>query len=120
MTEDDFQNMCIVAGCDYLPNIRCVGIATAKKMVSKETDLMSALLKLKNAPEGYACSFGQAKVVFNHQTVIDIATLKTVPLKKWDAAKRTDIMQYLCGKYPYLYNTYIFNMTVVVYHILEI
>jgi exonuclease-1 len=100
MTEDEFQNMCIVAGCDYLPNIRCVGIATAKKIVLKETDLISALLKVKNVPEGYSCSFVQAKAIFNHQTVIDIATLRTIPLKQWEAAEKTDTLQNLCGKYP--------------------
>ena len=52
MTEEDFLHMCIIVGCDYLPNIKCVGINKAKKIVMQEDDLMKALLALKNVPEG--------------------------------------------------------------------
>ncbi|CAB4039238.1 Exonuclease 1 [Paramuricea clavata] len=52
MTQTKFLKMCIVAGCDYLPNIRGIGINQARKLVVEEADLMKALLNLKNVPEG--------------------------------------------------------------------
>lgn len=101
MTEDDFLHMCIIAGCDYLPNIKCVGINKAKKLVLQEADLMKALLKLAYVPDGYECSFKQAKAVFLHQTVIDKSTFTTIPLTEWEVGEKTEILQTLCGKYPY-------------------
>ena len=100
MTKDDFLHMCIIAGCDYLPNIKCVGINKARKMVLQEADVMKALLTLKYVPEGYASSFRQAKAVFLHQTVIDVTTFTTIPLAEWDVGEKTESLQKLCGKYP--------------------
>lgn len=67
MNYEDFLHMCIIAGCDYLPNIRCIGLNKARKLVLQEADLMDALLKLKHVPEGYARKFFNAKAVFLHQ-----------------------------------------------------
>ena len=100
MTEEDFLHMCMIAGCDYLPNIKCVGINKAKKIVMQEDDLMKALLALKYVPEGYACSFKQARSVFLHQTVINKSTYTTIPFTEWGVGEKTEILQNLCGKYP--------------------
>lgn len=101
MNDEDFLHMCIIAGCDYLPNIRCIGLNKARKLVLQEADLMDALLKLKHVPEGYARKFFNAKAVFLHQTVIDVKTLKTVPLREWDVTEKPGPLQNLCGKYPF-------------------
>ncbi|CAB4024267.1 Flap endonuclease 1 [Paramuricea clavata] len=51
MTQTKFLEMCIVTGCDYLSNIRGIGVNQARKLVVEEADLMKALLNLKNVPE---------------------------------------------------------------------
>ena len=43
MTQTKFLEMCIVAGCDYLPNIRGIGINKARKIVVEEADLMKEI-----------------------------------------------------------------------------
>ena len=115
MTEEDFLHMCIIVGCDYLPNIKCVGINKAKKIVMQEDDLMKALLALKNVPEGYACSFKQAKAVFLHQTVINTSTYTTIPLTEWSVGEKTEILQNLCGKYPCQISQYSLNDSVLLF-----
>lgn len=99
MTQNNFLDMCIICGCDYLPNIRGIGVHTAKKIVVEEANVMNALLKHKNVPEGYENMFLEAKSVFVHQTVIDPRTMHTVPLNEWTdtVVSRTQAM---CGKYP--------------------
>ena len=101
MTQTKFLEMCIVAGCDYLPNIRGIGINKARKLVVEEADLMKALLNLKNVPEGYKNRFLEAKSVFLHQTVIDTKTKETVPLSEWRDTPVATTQQNMCGKYPF-------------------
>ncbi|CAH3176385.1 unnamed protein product [Porites lobata] len=44
LTQEEFLDMCIVAGCDYLENVRGIGIHTAHKLVTKEkTDFLAVL-----------------------------------------------------------------------------
>ena len=43
MTQTKFLEVCIVAGCDYLPNIRGIGINKARKIVVEEADLMKEI-----------------------------------------------------------------------------
>ncbi|CAB4036591.1 Exonuclease 1, partial [Paramuricea clavata] len=33
--QPSFLNICIAAGCDYLPNVKCVGIVTTTKVVKE-------------------------------------------------------------------------------------
>ncbi|CAB3996104.1 Exonuclease 1 [Paramuricea clavata] len=101
MTQTKVLEMCIVAGCDYLPNIRGIGINKARKLVVEEADLMKALLNLKNVPEGYKNRFLEAKSVFLHQTVIDTKTKETVPLSEWRDTPVATSQQNMCGKYPF-------------------
>ena len=93
-----FQNMCIVAGCDYLQNIRGVGIHRAYAFVSK--DKLFSELKNKDTPKDYEEHFMGAKAVFAHQTVFDVETFKTVPLHAWESDKQVSIeTKILCGRY---------------------
>jgi 5'-3' exonuclease len=41
-----FLNICITAGCDYLPNVKGVGINKAKKLV-KESDFLHRLIQIQ-------------------------------------------------------------------------
>ena len=90
-----FQKMCITAGCDFLRNVKGVGIQRAFEMASSEGDMLEALSR-KGADEEYCGNFIKAMTVFNHQTVFDLECCSTVPLKKWDTGPSMDI-QYLCG-----------------------
>lgn len=41
LTYDQFISMCVAAGCDYLKNIKIIGIYKAKQLVKKTIFLMS-------------------------------------------------------------------------------
>ena len=94
-----FRMMYIAAGCDYLRNVKGVGIQRAFQMVASGGDLLQ-LLGSRGASEEYRECFAKAEAVFQHQTVFDFGTCSTVSLEKWDTDPPTDV-QYLCGKYPF-------------------
>ncbi|CAB4033340.1 Exonuclease 1, partial [Paramuricea clavata] len=81
---DKFTDMCIAAGCDYLDNIRGIGINKAKKIVSENETYLNVLQTLKFAPAAYSKCFEQARMVFHFQTVIDPSICETVPLTNGD------------------------------------
>lgn len=93
-----FQNMCILAGCDYLSNVRGIGIHRAYQLVSRSDTWFDALIE-KGASKDYEDRFLEAVAVFEHQTVFYVEALKTVPLEKWEAGSLTEL-QHLCGMYP--------------------
>jgi 5'-3' exonuclease len=84
--KQQFQNMCIVAGCDYLHNVRGIGIRGAYNIISSSDDIFSTL-ENKGAPSNYKDHFDETKAVFSHQTVFDVDTLKTVCLYMWEINK---------------------------------
>ena len=91
--------MCIVAGCDYLNNIRGIGINKARKLIVDESDFLSILQGMAHAPQEYSANFLKAKAIFLHQTVIDPLNGTTVPLTRWEDTpnfqKNTGISDYL-------------------------
>ena len=99
MTQDDFLNMCIVAGCDFQQNVRGVGIHTAQKLVTKE-DFLAVLQKNKNAPTDYTDGFQRAKAVFHHQTILNPALMATAPLTPWPEPTSAEAFLNSCGAYP--------------------
>lgn len=42
LTKDQFLSMCVVAGCDYLKNIKGIGIYKAKQLVKKDNFIVSS------------------------------------------------------------------------------
>ena len=96
---EQFQSMCVLAGCDYLKNIRGLGIITAYKMIAAKDDLFHQL-EVKGAPAKYKQNFNDALAVFSHQTVFDINAGASVPLIKWETPP-TNEQQLKCGKYPF-------------------
>ncbi len=100
-----FQNMCILARCDYLHNVKGVGVCRAYDMIVSSDNLFDQLKK-KGASSDYEEHFHQTKAVFTHQTICDVETLKTVPLQIWES--NTDVSvetKMLCGRYP-LFHTH--------------
>lgn len=45
ISKKQFQEMCIAAGCDYLKNIRGVGIARAFQLAATGGDILEALVQ---------------------------------------------------------------------------
>lgn len=93
-----FQQMCIAAGCDYLKNVKGVGIVKAFQFVRSKFDLLD-LLSQRGASKEYKEDFCKAEAVFRHQTVFDLEKCSAVPLEKWETDPSMDVQNF-CGKYP--------------------
>ena len=104
MTREQFTDMCIAAGCDYLSNTKGTGINKAKKIISKNKNYLDVLQRLQHAPENYKKLFKETRAVFYHQTVVDPITCKPVPLSGWNGIVPDAETQYMCGEYPFFYN----------------
>ena len=93
-----FRRMCIIAGCDYLINVKGIGIKRAFQLVISKHDLME-LLSLRGASDEYKEKFYKVEQVFKHQTVFDLEKCITVPLQECTTKLPSDV-QHLCGEYP--------------------
>lgn len=91
-THDQFRHICILSGCDYLPNVRGVGIAKAVKALklSKGKNVFQVAKKLHQYVKGlepveasYAAEFERAEKTFLYQPVFDPVTRKLVPLNPY-------------------------------------
>ena len=82
LSQENFLDMCIVAGCDYLDNVRGIGINKARKLISDGSNFLSVLQGMSHAPKEYSSDFLKAKAIFLHQTVIDPLNGKTVPFNE--------------------------------------
>ncbi|CAF1429768.1 unnamed protein product [Adineta ricciae] len=85
-----FRWMCILSGCDYLDNIAGIGLAKAKKIMSR-TQINNIELILKQLPQNlgkmnlrvtddYITGFKRAHLAFLHQIVYDPVQRKQIPL----------------------------------------
>eukprot|EP00899_Mesostigma_viride_P012997 jgi/Mesvir1/21699/Mv04118-RA.2 len=78
-TLDKFQAMCVLAGCDFLPQLKGVGIITAHKSMAKYSNVEYGVqyllrsLKVK-PPASYKMDFTRALAVFSHARVYDAQT----------------------------------------------
>lgn len=99
VTMTQFIHSCIAAGCDYLDNVRGVGINKAFTYV-KSGQLFTELRK-KGANVHYEGQFKKALAVFEHQTIFNPTLNVNQPLNDWKE-KPDDELQNYCGKYPYL------------------
>ena len=99
-----FLNICITTGCDYLPNVKGVGINKAKKLVKENDDFLHHLIQIPGAPEGYENQFVSVRAVFQHQTIINPDNLTTMPINVWNETFDDDTkanLQNCCGAYPF-------------------
>ncbi|KAJ3692785.1 hypothetical protein LUZ60_011880 [Juncus effusus] len=93
-----FTGMCILAGCDFLPNIQGIGTKRAYSLVSKYKNLDRVLSVLKldrkfNVPGNYEDSFKKALAVFNHAKIYDLESQSLKPLRPL----KDEFIQYLDG-----------------------
>ncbi|KAL2815482.1 hypothetical protein BJX63DRAFT_389635, partial [Aspergillus granulosus] len=73
-TDAEFRRMCILSGCDYLPNISRIGLKTAYRSIRKFKNVEKALRMLQfegqyHVPSDYLQNFKQAELTFLYQRV---------------------------------------------------
>ena len=66
-----FLYMCIVTGCDFLPNMKGVGIHRTSQVVTRKY-FLPKLGSHRYAPSDYCKGFKQACAVFKHQVIYDL------------------------------------------------
>ena len=72
-THDLFQEMCVMAGCDFVKALPGIGIKRAHGHIRRTRNFLRALRALKfdgvNVPSGYEIRFQRALWTFRHQRV---------------------------------------------------
>lgn len=99
-TDADFRRMCILSGCDYLPNIPKVGIKTAYRSMRKYKNVERVLKALQleghlQVPKDYLDSFKQAERTFLYQWVFCPKAQKLVNLTPLDDDVKLEDMPYI-------------------------
>ena len=97
-TKTEFVHGCIAAGCDYLSNVRGVGIHRAFSFV--KSGKLFEELKKKHSPANYDDLFQMALAVFQHQSVFNPTLLTVQPLNPW-TEDPGDEVKHFCGLYPF-------------------
>lgn len=75
---EQFRQVCILSGCDYLPPIYGMGLKTAHRYVCRYRSIGRILQVLRaelppgRMPFGYEAEFAQAELTFIHQRVYDM------------------------------------------------
>lgn len=92
-TENMFLDMCLLAGCDYLPNLPGLGIKTAHKLVRQHRTYKKVLGALATpggkemaVPGDYMERFARARLTFRHHYVYDPEDGGIVPLTPFTPA----------------------------------
>ncbi|ESO87703.1 hypothetical protein LOTGIDRAFT_127400 [Lottia gigantea] len=92
-TFDKFRQMCVLSGCDYLPSLPGIGLATACKVFKKTrlTDMRMLLKKLSSylkknvvVTDDYIDKFIQAENTFLYQLCFDPIKRRLVPLNPYE------------------------------------
>ncbi|CAM9377506.1 unnamed protein product [Chrysoparadoxa australica] len=102
-----FIHMCLLAGCDYIPSIKGIGIKTAYELVQKHSDRAKLLMAVRDKakaelPEDFEQRFVKGYLTFRHQTVYDIATKCCVPLTPYkEEAKKMGDLRFLGKRIPH-------------------
>eukprot|EP00930_Biecheleria_cincta_P019198 TRINITY_DN14716_c0_g1_i1.p1 TRINITY_DN14716_c0_g1~~TRINITY_DN14716_c0_g1_i1.p1 ORF type:complete len:488 (-),score=57.96 TRINITY_DN14716_c0_g1_i1:52-1515(-) len=83
---EEFQSICILMGCDYLPKLTGVGPTLALALVDAcGNDLRSLIQEMRRrdlpVPADYLHSFQQTQLVFQHQVVVNPVTGHRIPLR---------------------------------------
>lgn len=105
LTHEQFISMCVAAGCDYLKNIKTIGIHKAKQLVKKD-NFPDELQKHKFAPANYREAFLQARSVFQHQLIYHVGAKRVQPLLEWEESDKM-LTNLICGQYPF--TAFLFN-----------
>lgn len=102
-TVEMFATMCALAGCDYVSNVRGVGIQRAHKLVARHRTLRRVLRALRfelgefAVPATYERDVEKALLTYAHQTVYCRSARATVPLAPIpdEVTKRHDDLDFL-------------------------
>lgn len=99
-TDADFRRMCILSGCDYLPNITKLGLKTAYRCIRKYKNVEKALRMLQfdgqyRVPADYLQNFKQAEFTFLYQRVFCPTAGKLVTLTTPEADVNIEEMPYI-------------------------
>lgn len=97
-THDMFTYLCVLAGCDYLPSLRGIGIIHAYQVVSRgrtPAGIFANLRGFTEVPAEYESGFTRAVFTFRHQTVFDPRRRAAVPLLPLPASLQAQPPAYL-------------------------
>ncbi|KKK24408.1 hypothetical protein AOCH_004792 [Aspergillus ochraceoroseus] len=101
-TDADFRQMCILSGCDYLPNIARMGLKTAYRSIRKYKTVEKALRMLQfdgqyRVPANYLQDFKQAELTFLYQRVFCPKAGKLVTLTIPDGDVKLEELPFIGG-----------------------
>ncbi|KAL5359759.1 hypothetical protein BJX96DRAFT_149033 [Aspergillus floccosus] len=101
-TDAEFRRMCILSGCDYLPNIPRLGLKTAYRSIRKYKNVERALSMLQfegqyNVPADYLENFKQAELTFLYQRVFCPTGSRLVTLTPPDSDVNLDELPFIGG-----------------------
>ena len=102
LDSSQFLYMCIVAGCDFLPNIKGIGYQASQAVTRR--DFFHELGSHRYAPSDYCKGFKQACAVFKHQVIYDLQSKRVRPLTVWESGEDEAQFSMACGEYPLLNN----------------
>jgi len=101
---EKFRQMCILSGCDYLPNLPGVGLQKARHFfgitmiddITKALKKIPSYLKLKNVKvdQEYIDGFIRSENTFKYQLVFDPTERKLVPLNPYSKEMKNDNLTY--------------------------
>jgi len=104
LNHEEFINLCILCGCDYLKNLEGIGPVTAFKLIQEHKDIEGVLKKLKqenedpkkkkkyNIPENYDL-YKTVRDFFREPEVKDPETLEF----KWRTVDEEALKEFLCN-----------------------
>ncbi|KAE8136374.1 PIN domain-like protein [Aspergillus pseudotamarii] len=101
-TDADFRRMCILSGCDYLPNIARLGLKTAYRCIRKYRNVEKTLRMLQfegqyHVPTNYLENFKQAELTFLYQRVFCPRAGKLVTLTPPEDDVNLEELPYIGG-----------------------
>lgn len=99
-TDADFRRMCILSGCDYLPNIPRLGLKTAYRTIRKCKNVERALRTIQfegqfHVPADYLGNFRQAERTFLYQRVFCPKAGKLVTLTPPESHIKLEELPYI-------------------------
>ncbi|KAL0234699.1 hypothetical protein PCE1_001735 [Barthelona sp. PCE] len=95
LTPEQFVDMCIMFGCDYIPRIKGLGVETAYKLMKEHGSLEGVLQNLperhrKNLPDFYP--FEEARRLFHDP---DVIKCENIPKFSWKRPKEKGLLKFL-------------------------
>ena len=99
-----FLSLCVLSGCDFLDNIKGLGIKKMYNILNKHRDVDTAFKALRSdaktreiIPDGYEEKWRQARLIFKHALVYDIfdKSLRHLTPLGEDVASQYDDLSFL-------------------------